>query len=397
MEFLGGPYTFYDDNLFDPADFTQLQPPILAKTLKDMYTDEEFWKPYRRIFKSPQLHKKETCELLEFLMSTNFSIETCGLYACLASMISNRDPHVFYKILMKKLQVNLKITEDMHEKSEMMMSMVYKSIINQNETFVIDDISNGMELTPIPAINEKNFTKFPTSIYRMKSEIGVGIDKAIKIGIADGGFSVHCSCTTDGLCNSSSCDCINSFDGRPAYSNGMLKDFDVDCIKECNSWCGCGDNCRNKIIQRKQRNNVEVFYVNDYVRWGVRSKQKIRPGEFLAEYIGEIISEQEAERRGKIYDSDGCSYIFDLYERNLYSIDSKKYGNFTKFMNHCCTPNLVAKNVCNEVLDKRMSTIAFFAKKEILPGEELTFDYCYANQQTDRCYCGSPQCRKYLK
>lgn len=36
--------------------------------------------------------------------------------------------------------------------------------------------------------------------------------------------------------------------------------------------------------------------------WGVRTVGFIRRGTFVMDYIGEVISNDEAERRGKVYD-----------------------------------------------------------------------------------------------
>jgi [histone H3]-lysine9 N-trimethyltransferase SUV39H len=65
----------------------------------------------------------------------------------------------------------------------------------------------------------------------------------------------------------------------------------------------------------------------------------------VGEYVGEIISESLAEERGKIYDSNGCSFLFDMTDssKNEFSIDSTTMGNYTKFFNHSCEPNLIAK------------------------------------------------------
>ena len=40
--------------------------------------------------------------------------------------------------------------------------------------------------------------------------------------------------------------------------------------------------------------------------------ENIKRGTFISEYVGEIITNEEAERRGKAYDSDGMTYLFDL-------------------------------------------------------------------------------------
>ena len=90
----------------------------------------------------------------------------------------------------------------------------------------------------------------------------------------------------------------------------------------------------------------------------------IPEGSFVLEYVGEIVTNQEAERRGRMYDSVGCSHLFDLDMDTdagdscffrLYgppclpaiaphvmwpSIDATKMGNSSRFINHSCDPNL---------------------------------------------------------
>lgn len=36
--------------------------------------------------------------------------------------------------------------------------------------------------------------------------------------------------------------------------------------------------------------------------WGLFTKHSLKKGDFVHEYVGEIISQEEAERRGVIYD-----------------------------------------------------------------------------------------------
>lgn len=46
--------------------------------------------------------------------------------------------------------------------------------------------------------------------------------------------------------------------------------------------------------------------------WGVRATKPIPAGTFVCEYVGEIVTVEEAEKRGQYYDSIQCSYLYDL-------------------------------------------------------------------------------------
>lgn len=54
----------------------------------------------------------------------------------------------------------------------------------------------------------------------------------------------------------------------------------------------------------------------------------------MAEYTGELIDHCEADRRGKAYDRDSNTYLFDLNDE--WVIDAKKRGNKMRFANHRC-------------------------------------------------------------
>lgn len=100
----------------------------------------------------------------------------------------------------------------------------------------------------------------------------------------------------------------------------------------------------------------QIFKTRDK-GWAVRTRVPIPKGRFVCEYIGEIISSEEAEQRGKTYDKNKCSYLYDLdmvdkencfvygtrscsiCSRHL-RIDAYKYGNVSRFINHSCDPNL---------------------------------------------------------
>ncbi|XP_056665127.1 histone-lysine N-methyltransferase SUV39H1 isoform X2 [Monodelphis domestica] len=172
-------------------------------------------------------------------------------------------------------------------------------------------------------------------------------------------------------------------------------------IYECNSRCRCSDDCPNRVVQRGISYNLCIFRTSNGRGWGVRTLEKIRRHSFVMEYVGEIITSEEAERRGQVYDRQGITYLFDLdYVEDVYTVDAAYYGNVSHFVNHSCNPNLQVYNVFIDNLDERLPRIAFFATRTIWAGEELTFDYNMQGSPKKRvrieCKCGTEFCRKYL-
>ena len=46
--------------------------------------------------------------------------------------------------------------------------------------------------------------------------------------------------------------------------------------------------------------------------WGAFALKPVKKGDLVGEYRGELVSQDEADRRGKIYDKLSCSFLFDL-------------------------------------------------------------------------------------
>lgn len=126
---------------------------------------------------------------------------------------------------------------------------------------------------------------------------------------------------------------------------------------------------------------------------GVRALQTIPQGTFICEYVGELISDAEADVR------EDDSYLFDLDNKDgeVYCIDARYYGNISRFINHLCDPNIIPVRVFMLHQDLRFPRIAFFSSRDIRTGEELGFDYgdrfWDIKSKYFTCQCGSEKCK----
>lgn len=234
---------------------------------------------------------------------------------------------------------------------------------------------------------------------------------------------VHCECKECGP-GIKSC-CGKQFHGAFTYTiRGKINVNPGNAIFECNKLCKCDQSCRNRVVQHGRKVPLCIFRTDNGCGWGVKVLRKVFCGEFISEYVGEVIDHEEAERRGKAYNAEGRTYLFDLdynSRDNLYTVDAATYGNVTHFINHSCDPNLGVYATWINCLDPNLPKLALFALREIQKGEELSFDYMMNIDQpvepktpekgrvkldtpekgaleSDRpsCKCAADTCRRYL-
>ncbi|XP_010607072.1 histone-lysine N-methyltransferase EHMT1 isoform X5 [Fukomys damarensis] len=258
------------------------------------------------------------------------------------------------------------------------------------EKIVSRDIARGYERIPIPCVNAVDSEPCPSN-YKYVSQNCVTSPMNIDRNIT---HLQYCVCTDD--CSSSTCMC-GQLSMRCWYDKDgrLLPEFNMaepPLIFECNHACSCWRNCRNRVVQNGLRARLQLYRTQD-VGWGVRTLQDIPVGTFVCEYVGELISDSEADVR------EEDSYLFDLDNKDgeVYCIDARFYGNVSRFINHHCEPNLVPVRVFMSHQDLRFPRIAFFSTRLIQAGEQLGFDYGERfwdiKGKLFSCRCGSPKCR----
>ncbi|KAL0994443.1 hypothetical protein UPYG_G00122350 [Umbra pygmaea] len=175
--------------------------------------------------------------------------------------------------------------------------------------------------------------------------------------------------------------------------------IDSECINrmlmyECHPQvCPAGEGCLNQAFTKRQYSQVEIF--RTLARgWGLRCAHDIKKGEFVNEYVGEVIDEEECRSRIRTaQDNDICNFYMLTLDKDRI-IDAGPKGNQARFMNHSCQPNCeTQKWTVNG--DTR---VGLFALVDIPAGTELTFNYnleCLGNGKTV-CKCGAPNCSGFL-
>ena len=317
-----------------------------------------------------------------------------------------------------------------------------QSLRRPHEKLLCEDVSFGKERHPVPVFNGADDEPAPKFTYVTQCVAG----EAFRLLL---GGPIREPWLCPGPCLAS------NGKGQTKSVNTSFLDYDelgrlrhaahiVDSIYECSLLSNCRPGCRNRLVQLGPRFRLEVFRCPNEGRfskgWGVRSPDRIPKGSFVCEYIGEYISDDEAESRGTRYDKQRMSRLMDVVgdgkESLRMCIDATFFSNLGmspkprctparsghctacitwalpfnaksmntsgfpfagRFLNHSCDPNCFKQRVfCDH--HARLPRVAFFALTDIEPLDELCYDYGYADVpgKTMPCLCGARNCSKLL-
>ncbi|XP_026177323.1 histone-lysine N-methyltransferase NSD3 isoform X3 [Mastacembelus armatus] len=157
--------------------------------------------------------------------------------------------------------------------------------------------------------------------------------------------------------------------------------------------CPAGELCENQCFTKQLYAETEVIKTEGR-GWGLRTNQALRKGDFVNEYVGEVIDSEECQQRIKRAHENHVTNFYMLTLTKDRVIDAGPKGNFSRFVNHSCSPNCETQKwtVNGDV------RIGLFALCDIEAGTELTFNYnlhCVGNRRTS-CHCGSENCSGFL-
>lgn len=198
-------------------------------------------------------------------------------------------------------------------------------------------------------------------------------------------------------------------------------DFSSKCV--CKPEDGCAEDCQNRIMlyecdetncnagkgfctnrafqdlqERTKKGGpyrVGVEVVKTENRgFGVRSNRGFKANQIIMEYTGEIITDNECDRRmNEKYKDNECYYLMS-FDQNM--IIDATTGSMARFVNHSCSPNC---RMIKWIVSGQPRMALFAGDSDITTGEELTYDYNFdpfSAKNVQKCLCGSANCRGVL-
>uniref|UniRef100_A0AC35G498 SET domain-containing protein n=1 Tax=Panagrolaimus sp. PS1159 TaxID=55785 RepID=A0AC35G498_9BILA len=267
-------------------------------------------------------------------------------------------------------------------------------IEKENKRIIIDDIAGRREWHPIPLINNINNNTPKHFNYINFNSLSAGTRKLISEKVTAQGCSCEDECDAFCACERSSS--VGFDPDTRIVPNPDSYNFYTDFYVECGSHCNCFGTCKRQILPS---NNVlkklEAHYIKGK-QFGIVAAQPIAAGMPIVEYVGEVF----------VFELEGDIFPRSHYQQEMltnnenykFIIDARKMGNIARFINHSCFPNVLQICVYPSIpsLNRTppLPKVALVAARDILPGQELCFDYraWYFLDRGFPCLCYEPLC-----
>lgn len=149
----------------------------------------------------------------------------------------------------------------------------------------------------------------------------------------------------------------------------MNRLMNIECHADL---CASGEWCQNqRFVKAAQYAAPTTVFKTNQRGWGLKCNYCVYMGEFIVEYCGDVINNAEYKRRLQKQRGESNFYFYVLDKNRI--IDGAKCGSTARFINHSCDPN------CDSQiwLVNGENRVGIFAKVDIPPDTELTFDYNY--------------------
>ncbi|KAH7546094.1 hypothetical protein FEM48_Zijuj01G0164200 [Ziziphus jujuba var. spinosa] len=189
-----------------------------------------------------------------------------------------------------------------------------------------------------------------------------------------------------------------------------------DIVDDGAGCTSCRSICSENCVCRPFRKDKKIKIVKtELCGWGVEAGESISKGDFIIEYIGEVIDDALCEQRLWDMKYKGVHNFYMCEIRKDFTIDATYKGNGSRFLNHSCNPNCILEKWQAD----GETRVGVFAARSIEVGEPLTYDYSRAGPSVYRvvieltklvvcvgrfvqfgpevrCRCGAQNCQGYL-
>ncbi len=202
------------------------------------------------------------------------------------------------------------------------------------------------------------------------------------------------------------CDCCDCFSAAACATPACAcAAHDLECGPACRCTLQPAS-CPQRVSQQPISRRLSLFH--DALRgWGLISEADVPNGAFVCIYAGVLLEAEEACRKLAAQDARAaqCNYILLLREHfaggsvMVTAIDPTSSGNAGRFLNHACDGGNLDLRIVR-MAGCPVPHAAFFARRRIRAGEELTYSYGVPREPTASgaklCCCGTAACKGAL-